>query len=159
MSAVWRARPDEAVTVAGLLGEFRDHLGHSWPGDDSFVWSVEQLIERTDTEFWLAADDGGSAAGICQLRFRHSVWTAAEDCWLEDLFVRRPARRRGLARALVIRALERARERGCLRVELDTGEDNHGAIRLYEGLGFSTTSKGAGRSLFLGVRLDRQDQK
>ena len=162
MTAVWLAGPDEAVTVAQLLVEFRSHLGESWPSDDSFLASVKKLIGRTDTEFWLAggerapaAGGGGSeAAAVCQLRFRHSVWAAAEDCWLEDLFVRDQARRRGLARALVQRALERARERGCLRVELDTNEDNHPALRLYESLGFSARSKGTSRSLFLGARLD-----
>jgi GNAT superfamily N-acetyltransferase len=156
VSTVWLAARDEADTVARLLVEFRDHNGHSDPSDDSFLESVKRLIGRTDTEFWLGAgESGGSAQGICQLRFRHSVWTAAEDCWLEDLFVRGDARRGGVGRALVARALDRARERGCRRVELDTNEDNANAIRLYESLGFSTTSKGTSRSLFLGVRLDR----
>lgn len=156
MSVVWLAAPNEAESVARLLVEFRDHQGHSWPSQVSFLASVEQLIERSDTEFWIAAlDDDTTPVGICQLRFRHSVWTAAEDCWLEDLFVRREARRRGIARALLQRVLERARERGCRRVELDTNEDNDGAIGLYEGLGFSATSKASSRSLLLGVRLDR----
>jgi ribosomal protein S18 acetylase RimI-like enzyme len=154
--AVWRAGAGEADVVAGLLVQFRDHLGHDWPQAESFRSSVGQLIERPDTEFWLAAPGAGDApAGVCQLRFRHSVWTAADDCWLEDLFVSQDARRRGLATALVRQALVRARERGCQRVELDTTEDNGAAIRLYESLGFSARSKGASRSLFLGVRLDR----
>jgi ribosomal protein S18 acetylase RimI-like enzyme len=68
--------------------------------------------------------------------------------------VRRAARRSGLGRALVNAALHRARQRGCRRVELDTNEDNESAIGLYESLGFSVTSKGPGRSLFLGLRLD-----
>jgi len=156
VSTVWQAGPQDAHAVAGLLGEFRDHLGHSSPSDDSLHQSVRWLISRADSEFWLAAPNSHPrAAAVCQLRFRHSVWTAAEDCWLEDLFVCPGARRRGLARALVVRTLERARERGCRRVELDTNEDNLGAIRLYESLGFSSTSKGTSRSLFLGTRLDR----
>ncbi len=156
MSVVWLAASHEAETVARLLVEFRDHQGHSWPSQDSFLASVKQLIGRSDTEFWMAArDDDTTPVGLCQLRFRHSVWTAAEDCWLEDLFVRREARRRGIARALLQRVLERARERGCRRVELDTNESNDGAIGLYEGLGFSPMSKASSRSLFLGVRLDR----
>jgi ribosomal protein S18 acetylase RimI-like enzyme len=156
MNVIWLATPREAETVAGLLVEFRDHQGGSRPSAASFLTSVELLITRSDTEFWLAAaSDDMPAAGICQLRFRHSVWTASEDCWLEDLFVRAEMRRRGIATALVQRVLERARERGCRRVELDTNEDNHDAIALYESLGFSSTSKGQSRSLYFGVRLDR----
>jgi ribosomal protein S18 acetylase RimI-like enzyme len=154
VSDVWLATVGEAETVAELLTEFRDHQGHSWPSAASFLASVELLIGTPDTEFWLAAtDEGQRAAGICQLRFRHSVWTGTEDCWLEDLFVRSEARRRGIARALVEHALERARERGCRRIELDTNEDNHPAIALYESVGFSSTSKGKSRSLYLGARL------
>jgi ribosomal protein S18 acetylase RimI-like enzyme len=154
VSVVWLAEPAEAATVAGLLAEFRDHNGHSWPSDASFLASVQQLVERGDTEFWLgAAEAGAPAAGVCQLRFRHSVWTAADDCWLEDLYIAPPGRRRGVGRALVQRALDRARERGCRRVELDTNEDNENAIRLYRSLGFSDTAKGASRSLFFGAHL------
>jgi ribosomal protein S18 acetylase RimI-like enzyme len=155
MSAVWLATPGQAEAVAELLVEFRDELGQSWPPGASFLASVRLLIERPDTEYLLAAaSDGELPAGVCQLRFRHSVWTATEDCWLEDLFVRSEARRRGIARALVQHALLRARERGCRRIELDTGEDNYGAIALYESLGFSAQSKGDGRSLYLGARLE-----
>jgi ribosomal protein S18 acetylase RimI-like enzyme len=154
VSSVWLADPGEAAAVAGLLVKFRDHQGRSSPSEDSFLASVQRLIERADTEFWLAAeDDHAPAAGICQLRYRHSVWTAAEDCWLEDLYVAPEARRLGLGRALVQRALDRARERGCHRVELDTNEDNHDAIGLYRSLGFSDTAKGASRSLFFGARV------
>jgi GNAT superfamily N-acetyltransferase len=154
VSAVWLANPGEAATVAGLLVRFRDHYGRSSPSGDSVLASVGQLIRRSDTEFWLAAADRQAPpTGICQLRFRHSVWTAAEDCWLEDLYVAPEARRLGLGRALVQRTLDRALERGCHRVELDTNEDNRDAIRLYRSLGFSDTAKGASRSLFFGARV------
>jgi len=154
VTAVWLAGPDDVATVAGLLAGFRDHMGHSNPSDDSLAKSTELLVGSENAEFWLgAADDTSAAAGVCQLRFRHSVWTGTEDCWLEDLFVREDARGHGLGRALVERSLERARERGCKRIELDTNEDNHAAISLYESFGFSPASKGS-RSLFYGLRLD-----
>lgn len=152
-TATWRASASEAEIVARLMVEFRNHLGKREPADESFRTSVERLISDPDTEFWLAATDGGEAAAICQLRFRHSVWTGVEDCWLEDLFVRADSRGEGLGRALAQRAIERARERGCARVELDTNEDNHTARGLYESLGFSVRNKGESPSLLYGVRV------
>ncbi|HWC86242.1 MAG TPA: GNAT family N-acetyltransferase [Solirubrobacteraceae bacterium] len=153
---MWLARRAEAETVAELLVGFRDDLGYTWPPAASFLASVLILIERPDTEYLLAAaGEDAHAAGVCQLRFRHSVWTATEDCWLEDLFVAPEARRQGLARALVERSLARARERGCRRVELDTDEDNRAALALYESVGFSARNKGGSRSLLLGVPLER----
>ena len=151
----WVAKPHEAETVARLLVEFRDHNGSQWPSANSFLASVERLIERRGTEFLLGAPDEDSPpAGVCQLRFRFSVWMAAEDCWVEDLFVREDARRSGLGAALVGLALERARARGCRRIELDTNECNAPALALYERFGLVPHSKGGrGRDLFLGVKL------
>ena len=153
----WVAQPDEAETVAQLLIAFRDWYGRDWPSDNAFLAGVERLIERVDTEFLLGAPhDDAPPAGVCQLRYRPCIWTAADDCWLEDLFVTPTARRGGLGAALVESALARARARGCRRVELDTSEANASAIALYERFGFSASAKSSSgaRDLFMGVRLD-----
>jgi ribosomal protein S18 acetylase RimI-like enzyme len=148
----WVAQLDEAEEIAGLLVAFRDHMGSDWPSENAFLASVERLLEDRDTEFLLAsADDDSPPAGVLQLRFRFSVWKAAQDAWLEDLFVADSARRAGLGDALVTLASERARQRGARRIELDTNEDNAAALALYERHGFSPRSKGGpGRDLFLG---------
>ena len=88
------------------------------------------------------------------------MWKAADDCWLEDLFVREAARGAGLGGALVLLALERARARACRRVELDTNEANEAALELYRHKGFSERSKSPdarGRDLFLGIALEERD--
>ncbi len=151
----WVAQPDEAEAIAGLLVEFRDHSGRDWPSENAFLASVERLLEDRDTEFLLATpDDDSPPAGVLQLRFRFSVWKAAPDAWLEDLFVRRQARRCGVADALVRLAIARAMDRGAKRIELDTNEDNAAALALYRLHGFSPRSKGgSGRDLFLGRSL------
>ncbi len=151
----WVAQPDEAEAIAGLLVEFRDHLGSSWPSENAFLASVERLLEDRDTEFLLATpDDDSPPAGVLQLRLRMSVWKAAPDAWLEDLFVSDAARRAGVGDALVTLALERALERGAKRIELDCNERNAPALALYERHGFSARSKGGeGRDLFVGRSL------
>jgi GNAT superfamily N-acetyltransferase len=155
---VWVAEMSEAETVARLLVAFRDWYGRDWPSDNSILASVERLIEHRDTEYLLGSPDADSPpAGVCQLRYRHSVWMAAEDCWLEDLYVEDSARGAGLGGALIELALERARERGCRRIELDTSESNEAARRLYARHGFSESSKSdaPARDLFLGRQLER----
>ncbi|MEA2194810.1 MAG: hypothetical protein QOG42_1244 [Solirubrobacteraceae bacterium] len=148
----WLATPDEADTVAELLVAFRDHMGLDWPSANAFLASVERLMEEVDTDFVLAAPDADSPpSGVLQLRFRFSVWKAAPDAWIEDVYVAPGARRAGMGDALVTRAIARAAERGARRVELDCNEDNAAALALYERHGFSATSKRAtGRDLFLG---------
>ena len=155
---VWRARPDEAEAVARLVVGFRDHMGKDWPSENAMLAGVERLMDDRDTVYLLASpDDDSPPAGYAQLRFRHSLWTASPDCWVEDVFVEETARRRGVGDALVAAALAAAVERGARRVELDTAEDNEGARALYERHGFSGSSKGGSRDLFLGVRLSEPD--
>lgn len=152
---VWLADFDEAEAVAGLLVEFRDWYGRDWPSDNAFLASVERLIEdRRATEFLLGAPhDDAPPSGVVQLRYRFSVWTAADDCWLEDLWVREDARGTGLGRALVHEACRRAAERGCRRIELDVSDANAPALGLYESLGFATGKLPGTRDLFLQKRL------
>jgi GNAT superfamily N-acetyltransferase len=150
---VWRAEPREAATVARLIAEFGEWWGNRGPSEDEIATGVERIMAGGDGEYLLGAVDEDEALGVCQLRFRWSVWKSAEDCWLEDLYVREPARRSGLGRALVEAALDRARERGCRRVELDVNEDNAPARALYEVCGFLTEPKPPGRTLFIGRAL------
>jgi GNAT superfamily N-acetyltransferase len=127
------AGPDDVAVVAQLLCDFRDHERRHWPPDANMRAGVERLIGREDGEFLLGGDP---PMGIVQLRYRYGVWWDAEDCCVEDVFVREAARGTGLGKELVAFAIERARERGCRRLELDTGEDNARAQRLYRSLGF-----------------------
>ena len=149
---VWRADTAEAEDVARLIAEFGAWWGKNVVPEAEVRTSVERIMGGDDGEYLLGAV-GGAPVGVCQLRFRWSVWKSAEDCWLEDLFVREEARRSGLGRALVEAALERARERGCKRIELDVNEDNSAARALYEACGFQTEPKPPGRTLFIGRPL------
>ena len=147
---VWRAAPDEAPAVAALLAGFRDHLGYDFPSDESLLASVERIIGRDDAEYLLAGEV--EAQAVVQVRYRWSVWWDAEDCWLEDLYVRDDARGKGLGRALTEAVLERARERGCRRVELDVNSENPPALALYRSLGFGTGKTG-GQDILMRRRL------
>jgi GNAT superfamily N-acetyltransferase len=151
MSVVWRAELHEAEVVGQLLVEFRDHLGVDWPSENAFLAGVDRLIEDPNTAYLLAAPDADSPpAGVAQVRFRFGIWWAAEDCLLEDLFIRASARGSGLGRALVEAVVDLARERGCRRVELDANEDNEAALVLYGKLGFdSQDDRYGGRNLFM----------
>jgi len=127
------AGPGDVEVVARLLAEFNEHNGRDWPPEAAIRAGVERLIARDDTEYLLGGDP---PAGVVGLRYRYGVWWDGEDCNIEDVFVRADARGTGLGRALVSAAIDRARERGCRRMELDTGADNAPAHGLYRSLGF-----------------------
>jgi ribosomal protein S18 acetylase RimI-like enzyme len=148
----WKAGPHEAPTVTRLLIAFRDHLGYEWPSDNAFLAGVEKLMDDRDTEFVLAApDDDSPPAGVAQLRYRFGIWRAGGDCLVEDVFVAAGARGRGVARALLELATERARERGCRRMELDVNEANEAGLALYRSFGFT---EGSPRDIYMRRHLD-----
>ena len=146
---IWRAEPGEAATVARLIWEFGASYGNEPPPEDEIRASVERIMGGSDGEYLLGSPDGGEACGVCQVRFRWSVWKSAEDAWLEDLFVREDARRSGLGAALVEAACELARERGAKRIELDVDARNEKALRVYERCGFLLEPKGKGGTKFV----------
>jgi len=149
MNAVRVAGPGDVEVVTDLLIEFRDWMGYATPPGETIRSTVAKLIQDPSAVYLLAGDDG-----LAQLRFRLSVWTGVEDCWLEDLFVRASARGTGLGRALVSECIAHARARGCARLELDVQADNAPALALYERSGFSTTPKGPTHTLFLSMKLN-----
>lgn len=123
----------DLAPVTGLIAGFRDYLGGDSPGNAEIEATAAILLKDRSTEFLLIGDP---EAGLAQIRFRLSVWTGVEDAWLEDLFVEEAARGRGYGRRLVEASVERARGRGCRRIQLDVNEANRAASELYRSLGF-----------------------
>jgi ribosomal protein S18 acetylase RimI-like enzyme len=147
------ATPQDADRIAGLASAFRNHLERATPTDAQFRTSVAALLESGDAEFYLAEADGQPMAYVLQ-RFRYSMWVAGLDATIEDLFVTPEHRRKGIGKALIQFALDRARGRECLSVGLDTNENNAASNRIYTGLGFNAfSSRWQGRQLFLRVNL------
>jgi ribosomal protein S18 acetylase RimI-like enzyme len=145
------ATEDDAADVARLMIGFRDWWDRTEPPNAAFHSGVRRLLADPGAEFLLAGDP---PVGVCQLRYRYAIWTDSQDCWLEDIYVEEHARGRGLGRELVEAAFERARERGCARMELDVNEANAGAVKLYESLGFTGWSDPpGGRNLLMRRRL------
>ena len=144
------AGPGDLDHLTRLFEGFRDWYGKDVPRTEDIRRVVAELIDDSNTEFLLA---GEPPAGLCQLRYRPSVWTVTDDCWLEDLFVEESARGEGLGRALLEEAISRAKARGCRRIELDVNEDNERALALYLAAGFTTTPKPPGRTLFVSRSL------
>jgi ribosomal protein S18 acetylase RimI-like enzyme len=131
------AGPEDAGDVVRLLIGFRDWWGRDEPPEEAWRRGVALLLADELTDVLLGGDP---PTGVAVLRYRHSLWWDALDCNLEDLFVEESGRRSGLGEQLVLASIERARERGCHRVELDVNESNTAAVALYEKLGFTSFS-------------------
>jgi mycothiol synthase len=116
---------------------FRDHWGHRESTEEDFRWIFGQ--PNLNTRLWRVAWDGDEVAGTV-LTFVSPAENAelgVSRGWLERISVRRPWRRRGLAKALIVSALEGLRDAGMSEAMLGVDAENlSGALRLYESLGF-----------------------
>lgn len=144
---------DEADAVGRCMAAFRDFLGDDEPPDTQLMRGARMLLEQGLAEFVVV---GTPAHSYVQLRFIPSGWHVGEVCWVEDVFVAEQARGRGLGRALMLRSIDRARERGCARLQLDANERNERAVALYRSLGFESANEwwNGGHDLFFRLSLD-----
>ncbi len=116
---------------------FLDHWGGFDASDEAFANWLED--PDFDTSLWVVAFAGDEVAGasINAVRAAENTALGMNRGWLESVFVRRPWRRRGLARAIVGRSLELLRERGVDTGILGVDADNPtGALGVYTANGF-----------------------
>lgn len=121
---------------------FRDHWG-GWDASDA---SFRRWVESPEfqPEIAVVAWDGDDVAGAVL----NAIYVEENDelgvarGWLDSVFTRRPWRRRGLARALIVRSLHVLRDRGMAVAALGVDADNpSGAFGLYESAGFAPTER------------------
>ena len=132
--AVRVAREADADDVARLLDDFNREYDDPSPGPERLAQRIRRLLGEGDTAVLLVGD---GPDGLAVLRFRPSIWSEGLECYLAELYVAPISRGRGLGRALMEEAIAYARGRGADYMDLNTGEDDVAARRLYESLGFS----------------------
>ena len=117
---------------------FQDSWEHSpYPFDEWRHWMVG--YEGFDPSLWFIAEAGGEVAGISLCRV-----SDADDQlgWVSVLGVRRPWRRQGLGRALLLHTFREFRRRGIPSVGLGVdAESLTGAHKLYESAGMRVVRK------------------
>jgi mycothiol synthase len=134
-------RPEHFRAVFEARDEaFRDHWGHR-PGseEDYQRWIHDPEFQP---QLWIVAWDGDQVAGMV-LNFidpqENERYHRARG-YTEDISVRRPWRRRGLARALIALSLKTLANAGMTEAGLGVDSENAtGALQLYESLGYQTT--------------------
>lgn len=128
------ARPDDAIALHGLIAELAEYegLADAVSGDAQLLATA--LFERKAAEA-LIAEVNEEAVGYAVFFPTFSTFECRPGLWVEDLFVRRERRRRGMGRALLARIAAIAVERGCARLEWSALDWNESALRFYAGLG------------------------
>jgi GNAT superfamily N-acetyltransferase len=98
---------------------------------DSKYEEIWQRLLIADGIFGFGAHLQGNLVGITHYLFHRTIWME-EACYLQDLFVDEAARGHGVARALIERVAQAAREHNASRFYWQTRQDNSTARALYD---------------------------
>jgi ribosomal protein S18 acetylase RimI-like enzyme len=98
------------------------------------VDELGELVSSPATDLFIALDDDGTIVAMATLvNFRIPTGLRG---WIEDVVVDQSARGRGVGEAVTQAMLDRARELGCLTVDLTSRPARDVANRLYQRAGF-----------------------
>ena len=118
---------------------FRDHWGQAeWTEEDWVRFDADP--DNADPRFWRIGWDGEEVAGevTTTVPAEENERHGRARVYVASVSVRRPWRRRGLARSLLASSLVAAREAGFTTASLGVDTDSPtGATGLYESLGFA----------------------
>lgn len=107
-------------------------------GDQS-VEFLEKTISNDDSDI-LVYEDNGNVVGFILLQAKtrpdFDFMIPGKYCYIMDIIVTESHRNKGFATALMNSAKDWAKEQSCNLINLDVLVNNHGAIKLYEKLGF-----------------------
>jgi mycothiol synthase len=122
---------------------FRDHWDHRETTEADFVsFFAQPDLEPGLSRIAWAGDEVAGSVLTCVWKNENRK-LGVNRAWFERVSVRRPWRGRGLARAMIVSALGAVRDAGLDAALLGVDADNpSGALRLYEGLGFTVDDSG-----------------
>ena len=116
---------------------FRDHWGVRDESEEEYKSQMENPEFRP--ELWKVAWDGDQMAGVV-----HNFYVIKENeeyhrqrGYTEGICTRRPWRKKGLARALIVQSMKMFKDMGMTETALSVDAENlSGALRLYESVGY-----------------------
>lgn len=136
---VREATPGDADALGRLLHDFSVEYDDETPGAAAFAARLRELLAGDETAAVVAGD---GPDGFAIVRFRPSLYTPANECYLAELYVVPALRGNGIGRAIMDAVLDLARARGCDHIDLGTSVDDVAARALYERMGFTNREGG-----------------
>jgi len=128
--------PEDAPRLAPLIRTLAQEEGVEAAEVEEITNIVGALLQSGASDFLLATAND-QPIGCLQIAYRLSTWQAVPYAYLEDFYLTREARGRGVGTKLLDYALQRAEGQGCDSIMLDVRRANTAAQRLYTRFGFT----------------------
>jgi GNAT superfamily N-acetyltransferase len=92
-------------------------------------------VSDTGSDHLVAENETGEIVGFCSLHFRNRLNHSTPQAWVPDLIVTEKLRGGGVGKALLDHAEQRAIERGCWEITLESAHHRREAHRFYADFG------------------------
>ncbi|HWE40608.1 MAG TPA: GNAT family N-acetyltransferase [Isosphaeraceae bacterium] len=135
MDSIRPARPDDAATIADLIGELAAYEKLAHEAEATAEDIRRHLFGPRPFAEALIAEHEGEAVGFALFFHNYSTFRGQPGLYLEDLFVRPEHRGKGFGKALLACLARLAVERGCGRLEWAVLDWNEPSIAFYRSLG------------------------
>jgi len=128
-----------------FLGQRREDL--SEPLNENYIKAFREIEADPNNELIVAELDG-KVIGTLQLVVTPSLsYRGSKRSIVESVRVDSSLRGKGIGREMMLWAIERARQSGCISMHLTSHNDRTDAHRFYESLGFSKSHTGMKKAL------------
>jgi GNAT superfamily N-acetyltransferase len=133
------ARRDDYEDVTRLLEELGRPLVTGESEMDCRAVYEAQVFDPDSHH--IVAEGGSGIVAFASLHFRKRLNYPTEEAWVPDIIVTEGARRAGIGRKLLEEIEQKARERGCHRIELESGYKRAEAHHMYRQFGMRDDGK------------------
>ena len=136
---------DDLPEIVRLIAD--DYLGQqrenfSLPLDAAYMDAFREIDADANNELVVALVDG-KVVGTLQLTFTPSLsFHGGRRCTVESVRVDESLRSGGIGREMMVWAIDRAKEKGCISMQLTSHNTRTRAHSFYEKLGFTATHIG-----------------
>lgn len=128
------ANSDAAVIAQLLIEQMREHRIERQPSE--MLAAVREILAGPHWGFILVASSHDIVLGVAYLAAIMSAEHGGKIGWVEEIFVSRTHRERGIGSALLGESIQRAKQLGWLALELEVDIEHRRAEALYQRLGF-----------------------
>ena len=134
------ATEDDVAQILPLIRELVASYKETVPNEQDMRKIVLQQISSDNHEYVLA-ETVGHVFGCLLVCYYLSTWAAAPYAMLQDFYIEDAQRNQGVGSTMFAYARDRARIRGCARIDMLIQQDRDQAIKFFKRWGFQTTDR------------------
>ena len=117
-----------------LISLFREFAAFQQSSDKMINSHESMLRDKDHIKGFVARDENNNIAGYVTMFYAYYTWVG-KSLYMDDLYVCKKHRGKGIGSALINKVISVAREDKCNRLRWQVSNWNHPAIKFYESLG------------------------